>query len=1044
MYNYELKVKEVPPSVYAGFFNQTPFYIGLTTNNPDYASLRVNFFSQNSNSAPYQQPQNKWSHLLPQWGFFDSNANYIEFANPYCVSETLIGGEIYYETCVSAYYVDNMPSNVTIIATLETSGLPLSSDNYEVDLPSYSNSLIYDEVEYSVLDIGANNIKITQDGKNPIDVFKWTDTKIPFIVTFHTDNTLPLVNNNIYGLTAVDPIIFKIPLEGSNSKLFLNLNNFVNSSVFWSEGSSVSLKNFDNYGFNIGGFFKGYFISYESISSVKVEAHYSELLYQTNFSNSDFLYVNDTGDSWLLSSNTYYYKNKPQTPIVLTSIFIGSFDEFILDFDYNFINFETMGKNAKFLIDLSDQYGNTIKNFDVLSVTSGNYFYNKTLSSDAVGGFISLQLSSTYDGDFPTPSDQFARLGRIYNSDDFGVSLNINFSPIRLWTDVKISSDGKFQLAASRDGVYLSDDYGKSFEKINLLPSGTWESVSISETGQYMLASLYNSTVYKSNDFGVTWTSVLNTSGRERLVIISKNGQHQIIFRGWFGTNTLKSNDFGNTWTTITNPYETSFISGAISNNGQIISVVFNYWTGFAVDFPYGKVFVSQDGGLNWSSKEMPNSEWVASVCMTSDGSVQFVGTSTNVESLNPPIKIYKSVDGGQSWFDPNIDTSNWLQFSDTSWYKGITVNCSDLGTNLIASVFKGKVYYSSDSGSTFSEISNSFFSWWKKCSISSDGKYIALLSTRIDETYDFSDKELDLRFNGFNLNNFNVFKENLIGESNEFQIKKFERPYELRRFNESWDTAATMKSFALAEHTFNNPVFFDNFLEVSVGGLNPNFQSLGRRFYERISNFVKNNSDIDVCNLNQLYSLHQEIDTPIDDYRLSYPSEIRRLVDIMSIKKENLLGGFCKCNRNFTRVSNPCYFCGHFHPLNRTETPINPSNYTVSANIPFVIENIYTKKENYQFDLIYPSTQDMNGLETGIMSSFASISWLTSANYLKYNIYDFIPDYCNEQMEGVINWNDSYTTLLSSVSTYNDLYRDNGILEEVFNFEIHRGLYNV
>jgi hypothetical protein len=559
MYNYELKFKEVPPSVYAGFFNRTPFYIGLTTNNPDYEDLRINFFSQNSNSAPYQQPQNKWSHLVPQWGFFNSNAEYIEFANPYCVQEKLIGGEIFYETCVSAYYIDNTPSNVTIIATLETSGLPLSSDNYEIDLPSYSNSLIYDEVEYEVLSNTFNNLKITQDGKNSIDVFKWTKTNIPFVITLHPESSSQSINTNIYGLTSFDPILFNLPQGNNTINLQLSVQNLNFENVKWNQSDSIYISSLDELSFNSGGFYKGYFISEQSISSTKILAYY---------------------------------------------------------------------------------------------------------------------------------------------------------------------------------------------------------------------------------------------------------------------------------------------------------------------------------------------------------------GSS--------------------------------------------------------------------------------------------------------------------------------------IGESNEFQIKDFERPYELRRFNESWDTAATMKSFALAEHTFENPIFFDNFLEVSVGGLNPNYQSLGRRFYERIANFVKNNSDIDVCNLNQLYSLHDEIDTPIDDYRLSYPSEIRRLVDIMSLKKEKILGGFCKCNRNFFSKANKCYFCGHFHSLNRAEQAMSPNTYVISANVPFVIENIYTKKQAYQYDLLYPISQDMNGLQTGVMSSFSNISWLTSANYLKYNVYDFIPDYCETQLEGVVNWSDSFTTLLSAVSTYNDLYKNNGVLEEVFNFEIHRGLYDV
>lgn len=555
MYDYKIQFKSSPPSTYTGFYNQTPFYIGLTTTDPNYEGLRVNLFSQNSFSSPYQIPQNKWSHLVPQWKFTNSEGKFIEFETPK-ILETVMGSAYILET--SAYYVDDLPANVVLIATLETSVLSLSADHPEVELPSYSNSLIFDTVEYTVLSSELDHIKVTQDGKNKINKFKWTDTYVPFVVTFHPNSAL---HTNIYELTSFDPILFTTPYELECNVLELSVHTVPNSSVLWNESSSVSLSSYDKYGFPSGGYYKGHFTSQVSSIPATIKANYCD-----------------------------------------------------------------------------------------------------------------------------------------------------------------------------------------------------------------------------------------------------------------------------------------------------------------------------------------------------------------------------------------------------------------------------------------------SFF-----------------------------------------------------GESNEFQIKKFERPYEMRRFNESWDTGGVIHSYALAEHTYFNPIFFDNFMEVAVGGLESNHQSIGRTMFERIANFVKNHNDIEVSNLNQFYSILDSMDIPYDNYQLSYPSEVERLVDMLSVHKTKLLGSFCKCNRNFFNETLECEFCGHSHDLNRgIIAECDPSQFVVSAGIPFVLENIYSTKSNYSFDLIHPNLQDLNYSLSAYLGDLPSVSWLTSSEYYKYSFYDYVSTFCGVQEEGVVNWSDSFTTLSSSISSLQQWYGDEQIVEEMLNYELHRGFYNV
>jgi len=653
MYTYNLQFSSTPPDSFAGFYNQTPFFAGLTTNNPNYDELRVNFFAQDSQSAPFQVPQNKWSHLVPQWRFLNYKGEVIEYDTPDLVSfttdkpadpevgtiiiafgrpqslfiwtvENAVNGfyydlsvsdslqftESYYVTTVlasadgvipffnsnteqqdlledmgldpfmpfarvgisdlskpfndlyvlqvSAYYIDDLPADVDIIFTLETSGLTLSSDNANVDLPSYSNSLIFDEVEYTVKTAESGLVKVTQDGKNDIDKFKWTNTLIPFVASIQADedhNYSGKKKANIYGLSA-----FPIKFDEYSGTFNFTVSGIDDGNITWDQASSVELSAVDEYGFPYGGFYKGYFST--TVSSV------------------------------------------------------------------------------------------------------------------------------------PTRIDAF-------------------------------------------------------------------------------------------------------------------------------------------------------FSVGSVSGN---------------------------------------------------------------------------SVD---------------------------------------------------------------------------------------------------------------------------FNIKNLERPYEIRRFNESWDTAGTMKSFALPEHLFNNPVLFDNFLEVAVGGVGADHQSIGRTLYERIANFVKNNDDIEISNVDQFYSILKMMDIPFDDYRLSYPAELERLVDMFSINKKKLMGEFCKCNRNFLYTDSECAVCGHFHALNRSTDGQTSEQFVVSAGMPFVVENVYAKNDKYRFDLVYPFHDDIVGTDSLVVSGLSSVSWIPSADYHKYTFYEYISTFCGNQEEGVINWGDTYTTLSSSISSLDEWYGDEKLIEEMLNYEIHRGLYN-
>jgi hypothetical protein len=61
----------------------------------------------------------------------------------------------------------------------------------------------------------------------------------------------------------------------------------------------------------------------------------------------------------------------------------------------------------------------------------------------------------------------------------------------------------------------------------------------------------------------------------------------------------------------------------------------------------------------------------------------------------------------------------------------------------------------------------------------------------------------------------------------------------------------------------------------------------------------------------------------------------------------------------------------------------------------------------------------------------------------IKYQFFNFTPQYTGEYIENLINWNDPLTTLSRSLSTYEDWYGDNGAIENSFNYILTKSIFS-
>jgi hypothetical protein len=267
-----------------------------------------------------------------------------------------------------------------------------------------------------------------------------------------------------------------------------------------------------------------------------------------------------------------------------------------------------------------------------------------------------------------------------------------------------------------------------------------------------------------------------------------------------------------------------------------------------------------------------------------------------------------------------------------------------------------------------------------------------------------------------------------LTGHSSLFNIDDF-NGYDIRKFNESWDATTQIRDYALPEHLYSNYNLFVNYIGTMIGGLETSAKSIGRQIYERTANFVPNHNDVTTCNINKLYSLANEINAPIDDYNFQYPADLKRIMDIVSIPHKTLWGDRCTCALNFKGTYGVCDNCGHRHSSNKGEG-IDSDTYVVSADVPFIAEY---KFQRGTFELINPTVSSLN------IFNVASGYLINDPEDFCY--FTYIPTQCKVQNEGIISWDDEYTTLSEQSSGINEWYGNGQLVEKMINYLLHKGL---
>jgi len=310
-----------------------------------------------------------------------------------------------------------------------------------------------------------------------------------------------------------------------------------------------------------------------------------------------------------------------------------------------------------------------------------------------------------------------------------------------------------------------------------------------------------------------------------------------------------------------------------------------------------------------------------------------------------------------------------------------------------------------------------------------------------------------------------------IIGQSKTFNILPAEGKDSFFKHGEEIDMGRIVNNNILQENINQNSRVASLFNAV-FGNFNDMPSSLGKIIYEKIDNFVANNSDIDTCNVKSIYGLSQSLNRDLQSYNYTYPGEISRLVNILSTGVHRLIGTRDQYVDDFHDITIVDENTGDVHyGRNIGMTQLSIETYIVSAGVPIIAKELYGDN---RYKIIpnyvagdpaapgYTTHQGINGLSSYPLSSYTT-DWNWGLSYPQNNInkfsdyYDFYEYVDNNtyslssfsQNSGLINWNSTAeiinrSTIDESRNTFDDWFGEDGIVDVNLSFALHHGLKTI
>jgi hypothetical protein len=1012
----------VPPPTFANHYNRNPFKINFTSSKegPHLIDLAAQF----SRSYEHQNPRNKWSFLRPEWRFLDLNGNIITNIIPnetklYCDNLGKInsdGNGLFVGVSGSAefYFVDDIYNfdlavkdvpYSTIIATLRTSAIRSFNDSFNAsnELPSYSNSLATVSVPYMFLLRVPDDIKITENGIRDYVNPRWQKAQQPVIAAINYKNPYPEPfywddeSNGIKIYNEESMFCHSFPLNGYIS---LNLGSTGISSNFVPYPTQLNWID-ENSGYKSPGYYKGTFYT-NTVSSLNAILTGSVVLPVPSLSSQFFnpiLWLSNP-EAGLMSTAQYIY-NKSLSAVTTPNMNIAV----VKNFEMPVINEVDFVKDPMALSGFHGIYSIAAMPFPDYHAWALDSELNYLYRLDTTGSILCA-----------------IDINKVVTDNQLGFLSPQQVSPVSIALD-------------SNQNIWMT-----LYDTVSTLKFDRW--------GNFILATTpLSSTGYifpPAPNIDPVWYTQNTYYDYEESSLYDQNRLNDIDLNFVEPTG-LDTDTQDNVW--VTYSYFTSGYLIKYNSNGGLI-----YSYAYPVCSCPQQVVVDANDNV-WIA--LSNNIWPSKECTlekrSSTGAL--LSSISFIRGLN-----YLAIDKEQNpWFtfsyswigSIDADTGNIFvtNLSGTgyttnaaNWFNP-NINTDETALEGIACDLKGRVYIINSIENQIYVLDSYTKQFLNKFYINPQGFtfYVEDQSAPTVMSANLWNKSLQasgdwtgIRWTNKYANKLPYYSNSsyflgLTGQSDYMNFIKHE-DFDLFKFNEDFDMASSMQSLAFMPVLNESSYLFEEFLGKIYGKYPFKHDDLGVSVYEKIANFVANHSDVDYCNIDQLYDIANQLGVDSEDFKFKFPTLLKRLVDYASINQSRLFGSRSLQENYFNRANKNGI-------LNRGNL-ITSLNYLVTAGTPLVLKD----KSLDKYRLI--QTGEIHNQSTYTLENLASSIGLNDVNWPSYyEFYEFNRGYDFNQLEGFIDWENPQTTLSENLSTSSFWLGPEGFLDKEFSYELYRGL---
>jgi hypothetical protein len=1014
----------IPPPTFSGYYNKYPFKVNITSSQE--GKHIIDLSTQFSKSYEKQNPENKWSFLRPEWKFLDLNGNKIDYVEtkdtPIKIDNfgnldtngTTVGitgtAEFYLvdDNFNSDLVVNNKPYT-TIIATLRTDNIKSFHDSFNAneELPSYSNSLAVAVAPYMILWKTPEKLEITENGTKGFSNIKWSSSKNPILIK--------ISNNSIDQNSKEEGNYFKVYKEDSyichdipfSNDKFYTLNILLCGISGNITPSNYNINYIDETLYKTQGYFKGT-ISTQKVSAqnvkIKTNVYITDIPELSGNLHNPLIWISNPNAGMMAVAQYYYFNELNQiTDKNLNKANFKSFDlptQRSLNETYPLTGYHGIYSVAAlpaptFNAWVADAELNSIYKISSIGSILCSININEILNKNNLKGLV-LRDQNYYQ---TTPSSI-----TLDSNQNLWVTLYDTISCL------KFNSNGEFLFATSPISNLNYNISGGNVNFYNLfLQNCNYYALSTNEFDFNLLEPTCIETDCNDN----AWVSYSNLlSGF--VIKYNQNGilQNIISYPINFSPNQIKCDAYNNIWITCSQTIEKRNSNGLLLSSFGIYDQINN---------------LCLDRNQNpWFTYSY---QWVGSID-TKNGDLK------NIKMFNGTYSEYP-----QTWMSTSSSLSGLI--FDENMLEGIASD--SLGRVFVINSIENKIYVLDSNTNT---IIDYFYIGPKGYNFTIENNEEYNINTQID--FDLWSKSAQAQgdWTGFNwINKYGKNKLNFIypnssviflsGETDYINFY-YKNPYEFFKINENFDMSENMRSVTFQKILNESDFLFDDFLGSIFGKFPFEHDDLGVNTYEKISNFNINHSDIDTCNIDLLYDSSNMLDLDNTDFKIEYPNQIKKLMDILSINKSRLWGTKLNDKYNFIKYNKNNNF-------NRGDL-ISLTSYKIKADDKVILR---TKSLNdfrlintgYLFNSNFPITSSLNiGTSTYTINELATSLNLGIDWYRFYEFYKFKDQGNDIITDSIIDWNNEQTVLNKNLSSNEYWIGENGVVENIFSYYLYKG----